>query len=549
MRKGLAPVFVFMLTLAGCGYFNSLYNARRDFNDAERQRRRGDVASARASYTSSIEKAAKSYRRYPHGRWSDDALYLIARAHFQLADYNAARLAFAELLARTHNRNLRADAHAYAGATALELAAAADAQMHLDSALTVLSKNSDLFGFAHLWRARALAELGNVKGAWADLDAVTERGDQQFEQVQIERLTLAIQSNDSTRARDAFAQLLATHDTRAQLDTLSALAFVAGKHFGSTDARAMLSPANIDLPPAARDSLALLRARIADANGDTLHANPELMDLAAHAAAATASAARVAVAHARLRAASRMEQLADVRTLLLPAISNVDAQDMIRTIRLVDVLVRRAAETGQPLALFAAAEIARDQLGANPLAHQLFVTFADIGAQTPWAGKALLAAIALSPSSPDANALRARLAALPPNPYTTASRGEDAEEAYETAEERLDRSLSALRAEAAQLAQQQESGVTRMVFVLDSVKSAARADTVRTRCGILIDTLALTGIRADSVRSVCLRGDAELLAAYLKIDTLHWKPGAASDTVISARRRMPSTKVNIDTIK
>jgi hypothetical protein len=217
--------------------------------------------------------------------------------------------------------------------------------------------------------------------------------------------------------------------------------------------------------------------------------------------------------------------------------------------RLVDVLVRRAAETGQPLALFAAAEIARDDLGAGSLARQLFITFADVGGQTPWAGKALLAALALAPNAPDANDLRARMAALPSNPYTSALRGDDAEAAYATAEDRLDRSLTALRSEASQLAQQQETGVTRMVFVLDSVKLAARTDTLRARCGVMVDTLALTGIRADSVRSVCVRGDTELLASYLKIDTLRWKPGGVPSDTVSTRKRTRTPTLKTDTIK
>ena len=51
--------------------------------------------AARTAYTASMAKAAKSYRKYPHSRWADDALFLIARARFQLGDYLPARAAFA----------------------------------------------------------------------------------------------------------------------------------------------------------------------------------------------------------------------------------------------------------------------------------------------------------------------------------------------------------------------------------------------------------------------------------------------------------------------
>lgn len=546
MSKRLLLLAACALTLAvsSCGYFNTLYNARRQFSQAERARRRGEPGTARTDYIGSIEKAARSYRKHPRGRWSDDALYLIARARFQLGEYAAARAAAQELLGKTADREMRAGAHAYAGAASVVLAAPAEAGMHLDSAVAQLGSGSELFGFARLWRARAHVALGDVPAAWADLDAVRARDDQDFTAVQLERIGLAIENADTTRTADAFARALLSHDVRRRLDTLNVLALSAAERFGAERVRAMLLPQG-DWSPPARDSLALIRARIADRAGDTLTANREFLDIAAHSALATASAARVAAARARLHGMTRLEQLNDVRSLLLPAISDADAQVLIRTIRLVDVLVRRSAQTGQPLALFAAAEIARDELGAPLLARQLFVTFADIGAQTPWAGKALLAAIAVEPNASAASELRSRLAALPPNPYTSIVQADSVDNAYDVAEERLDRSLAGLRAEAARLAQQQETGVTRMVFVLDSIRLAARADTMRASCGLMVDTLALVGIRADSVRAACLRGETKLLAVYLKADTLKWIHGAAlADTVRKNTSAKPDTTRN-----
>jgi hypothetical protein len=203
-------------------------------------------------------------------------------------------------------------------------------------------------------------------------------------------------------------------------------------------------------------------------------------------------------------------------------------------------MVRRSAETGQPLALFGAAEIARDELAAPLLARKLFIAFADVGAQTPWAAKALLAGIALDPAAEEANALRDRLHALPPNPYSSATRGEVVDEAYESAEERLARSMLALKNETTILAQQRETAVSRAIAVLDSITFAARADTVLAACGIMLDTLALTGIRADSVRTACIRRDSVNLALYLRVDTLAWLPAAASDS-IRRRIRRPAT--------
>src|SRR5690606_2069703 len=73
-----------LLLVGGCGYFNSLYNANRRFADAERAAQNGDRARANREYLEAIERAAVSYRRYPDGRWADDALLLIGRARFGL---------------------------------------------------------------------------------------------------------------------------------------------------------------------------------------------------------------------------------------------------------------------------------------------------------------------------------------------------------------------------------------------------------------------------------------------------------------------------------
>lgn len=543
MRKAIAITLV-AGALTSCGYFNSLYNANRQFADAERARVRGDVPAARVAYQGSIDKAAKSYRKYPHGRWSDDALYLIARSRFELGEYPAARAAFAELLSRNIDANRRAGAHAYDGAAALNLAQS-DALAHFDSAIAQLDPKSSLAGFAHLWRARALYANGDIAGAWRDLDAVTDRNNENFDAVQLERIVLATQTNDSTHARAAFAQLLGSSDLRRQLDTLGTLADQAGTRFGAASVRNMIAADNISLSGPARDTLGLIRAQLAASAGDTTAAHRELLQLAQRAALPIASAARVSVAQSRLKTVVRPEDFADLRALLLPAINNVEAQALIRGMRLVEVLVQRSAVTGQPLALFTAAEIARDELGAPRLARQLFTTYVDIAASTPWAGKALLAAIAVEPNAPEAEALRSRMATMPENPYTTVVKGESAADAYDVAEERLARSMVALRAEAAQLAQQQEGAVTRAVFVLDSLRLAAKSDTTRTRCGVMIDTLAIAGVRADSVRAACLRGDSEMVAAHLKIDTLMWNPATRDSLLKRAKRLAPAKRDTI----
>ncbi|HUP89634.1 MAG TPA: tetratricopeptide repeat protein, partial [Longimicrobiales bacterium] len=300
VRARLAFALALALALNGCGYFNTLYNARRQFADAERARLRGDDAAARIAYAATIDKAAKSYRKYPRSRWSDDALFLIARSRFELGEYQAARAAFTELLSRTTDNDMRSAAHAYSGAAALRLASADEALMHLDSAAAHVSSDSELFGFTRLWRARAHAASGNVDAAWQNLDEVTSPRDAEFQSVQLERALLAISRADTSRATSAFAGLMASRDVRSKIDTLAYLAYRAADVFGAEPVRAMLAPRGDWLTPA-RDSLVLIRAGIAQAHGDTINGNRDLADLAGRAATNTASAARVLLAQSRLR--------------------------------------------------------------------------------------------------------------------------------------------------------------------------------------------------------------------------------------------------------
>ncbi len=76
-----------------------------------------------------------------------------------------------------------------------------------------------------------------------------------------------------------------------------------------------------------------------------------------------------------------------------------------------------------PLGWFAAAEVARDRLGAEYLARGLFLAYADGAPEQPWAPKALLAALEVSPSEGDRAWLRGRLETHARSPYVLAANG------------------------------------------------------------------------------------------------------------------------------
>jgi hypothetical protein len=296
--------------------------------------------------------------------------------------------------------------------------------------------------------------------------------------------------------------------------------------------------------------VALARAEVALRGGDTLTATTELTQLAARSVAVVANAARMRLARTRLPTVHKLEELQELRTILLPAITEPTVPPLLRSMRIIEVLVQKAQSTGQPLALYAAAEVARDELGAYPLARQLFTTYVDVAPQTPWAGKALLAAIALAPDAPEAAALRARLSTLQASPYAQVVNGGTDPEAFASAEARLQRSLVAMREEGGQLADRQDVAVNRAVATLDSLRVAAHTDSLRLSCGLMIDSLAVVGVRADSVRAACLRTDTVRVAQYLKADSLALR-GQTRDRADSLlnRRRTINPNVRRDTIR
>ncbi len=545
MRRGLIALGL-VLALGGCGYFNSLYNAKRQFADGERAAARGQLVPAHDAFKGVIEKAARSYRKYPKGRWSDDALHLIARARFELGEYAAARAAATELLTLAGDATMRADARALAGASALALNDLPNAVVHLDSA--VAGASDALRGRAHLWRARAYHRTGNIARAWEDLDAVTADDPWHFA-VQLERIVLGIEQRDSARTTSAFASLFARGDARQNMDTIFDLALLAVQSFGAPATRAMLSAPLPDWLASARDSVALIRAEVALRGGDTLTAANELTQLSARSIAVVANAARLRLARSRLPHAGTLEDLQQLRALLLPALTDPTVPPVLRTMRIVEVLVQRAQTSGQPAALYAAAEVARDELGAYPLARRLFTTYVDVAPHSAWAGKALLAAIALAPDAPEAAPLRERFMTLQASPYAQALNGGADAEAFVVAEERLQRLLKAMREEGAQLADRQDVTVNRAVATLDSLRLAARSDSVRLACGMMLDTLGIVGVRADSVRVACVRADTIKVAEYLKADStvLRGQTRDRADSLAN-RRRLTDPKTKRDTI-
>jgi tetratricopeptide (TPR) repeat protein len=517
--RALLAAAVAAALLPACAYFNSLYNARRQFADARRAEARGQPAAAATAYRAAIDKAAASYRRDSTGHWSNDALELIGRSYFALGDYPRARAAFGHMLERPTRGERRAAAQAYLGAALVRSGMPAPARAPLDSAVARLGARSELGAFARLWRARARFATGNAGGAWADLDAAAGTGGPLGVDAGLEAGARAVAGRDSARAATAFAALLDESAAAAQADSVRALGRAASRVWPPAVVRGFLAPlAHRRWDTVARLEMSLFRASLAAQAGDTATAQAEAAAVARGASRAVADRARVLQARWRLAEAGDLATADAVRAELLPAITDSDARDLIRGLKMLDIMVNRASQ-GEPLSLFAGAELARDQLGAPVLARRLFLAYADMVPGAQWAPKALMAAAQLADSA-GRDSIGVRLRDYAASVYVRAGDGADVDSAFSDAEARLGSALSAAVAYAATESARRDAGVTHVVAVLDSIQAQARTDSLRIACGAFADSLGIAGARGDSLRAACVAGDTAKVALLRKPDTM-----------------------------
>lgn len=520
-RRALPLLLLFVF---GCGFSNAMYNARRRLGDAERAAADGQQAAARTAYAEAMERAAGEYRRHPGGENADDALYVVARARFGLGEYAAARGALKRALAIDGDPDLRPALHAYLGAAELNLGDATAAAIHLDSAIAGLS-DAELKGRAHIWRAHA---RGDAR-AWEDVAHAIESGGAAASEARLYAAALAVQLGDSARTVQAFEALFRDGQA-ARPDSVAVIVRTAAAKWGAPAARALLDEPNSAWPAAARDSLGIVRAELVALEGDTAAAIRSMLEAADRLGEGAADAARLLAARWSLASLDDRAGLSDVRALLLPAVASVEVQNLLTRLRVLDALLDDGQEGGRSLALFAAAELARDELRAPGLARTLFLEYSAREPGATWASKAVLAARALGADAPAGRTAGHDV-------YTAALNGGVDAAAFAAAEESLARELAIIRRDAAAAAGTSDPTVGRAIAMLDSARLMAYTDSMNVLCAGRIDSVAVAGIRADSARAACMRSDSLRFAEVLRMDTLQLRDTLAADDTLLLRRK------------
>lgn len=91
---------LFAASVPSCAYFNTLYNARKVYREAERK---GSTEAAsreqRDKYQQVVKKCAQMIQDFPKSRWVDDAVFLMGQALFKQGEYDKAIRQFQEIRA------------------------------------------------------------------------------------------------------------------------------------------------------------------------------------------------------------------------------------------------------------------------------------------------------------------------------------------------------------------------------------------------------------------------------------------------------------------
>ena len=120
MTRGFRLVLVCTcLTVGGCVYFNTFFNAKQSYKEAEKMRLRANqevaTGGAVAKYNEAIKKASKVLQNHPKSKYADDATMMIGKSFYYVGDYARAREKFVELAGVFRDSKLIPESRYYLG--------------------------------------------------------------------------------------------------------------------------------------------------------------------------------------------------------------------------------------------------------------------------------------------------------------------------------------------------------------------------------------------------------------------------------------------------
>lgn len=109
-----------LLVVGGCVYYNTFFNARSAFNNAEKNRKKTGQVN-QAEYKKAIDKSLKVVEYHANSKYYDDALYVLGVSYYWTKQPAKAERRFRELLANYPNSGRTKEATLYLAKSKLDL--------------------------------------------------------------------------------------------------------------------------------------------------------------------------------------------------------------------------------------------------------------------------------------------------------------------------------------------------------------------------------------------------------------------------------------------
>jgi tetratricopeptide (TPR) repeat protein len=381
--------------LAGCVYYNGMYNANRLAGSARKAERDGRTLEASSLWGQVATKAESVIARHPTSKYAEEAGLLRGIALAKLGQCAQALGPLNSISTTKGKSDLREEAMLVSGRCQLALGNYAAGEAALGQLLN--SRNPHRRREARLQHARVLRHSGQNQEALAALEGLNDRSARSERLLALagagrmpQALALTdsmVDGADTTVRWDSLVVVLAQQNPRVASGLVQRLLRL---HDGKPDLQARML----------LDDATRLTKVDADAAARRLH-----QVLALPTTGDTPGRAAFALLQLQLTRVDRPSQLPPLADSLqkLRVRFNLLSQDIDRVRHMV-AQVQAASTTPSPdsargdLRVFLAAETARDGLGAPKLAETLFRQLPEHWPSSPYAPKAILAAQSLNPA-------------------------------------------------------------------------------------------------------------------------------------------------------
>jgi tetratricopeptide (TPR) repeat protein len=409
-----------ILLALGCAYYNGVYNAKRLASDARRAEKDGRTLEANGLWGRVELQAESTLARHPTSKWADETRLLQGTALVRLKECERAVPILDRVLASTSDPKMRDEAALLNGNCRESLGDAEGASRVYAQMMD--SPDPERRNLARYQHGRALRVGGDYEEALnvlATSDHPRAAGERAAALAGAGRIPDAITVSDS---------LIASHDTLAPWDSI--LAAMGRKDL---EAASTLTDRVVELFVAAESRAGFLRQdglRWAPADEERAASRfTQAIQLSGRGQAGLNS--RLELARMRLRSpggARVLDQQAEALEQLVefggPAAAEAARLAFVtRTVAAARDSVTPGAPQGD-LRLFLAGELARDSLGAMPLAIELFERVPHDWPESSFAPKALFALAGLQPDRAD-SLIQVVTEHYAESPYLAVLRGED----------------------------------------------------------------------------------------------------------------------------